>query len=465
MTHVVVVGGGIGGLIAGLRARQLGADVTLIEAREQLGGLASAVHADGLTFDGGPYILLDRVRLAWALNQVGIDLDRMAMTSLDPAYQIDSPRYSGLTVFSDVERTVESIESIDPGMGRNYRRFVSRASAALEQLAPVFLRPHDLVQDVREGAWRVAPWALRSLAQIMRSNQLEGAAADAVRIWTAIAGGDPRRAPGPLALVPALIHRDGAARPVGGIHHLVTHVVDQLERRGVNVIKSSPVTAITHTAAGVTGVRLEGGQEVDADIVISDVGGAAALLDLVDAPVPRSLQLRMAGKLQSPGLIAYMRVTGQPTSEVRFRISDDASTAVACIVSDTGPDSDGTRPQTRTARLVTPLGHDRARALGEQGQRNLLNTMVQDSWWQAGISDVDVVATRLVGDWGRTFRLRDDAMNLVMARRQMLLGRLPHKVKHVPGLFLTGSWTHPGQWISFCSVSGVLAADAALATA
>lgn len=111
------------------------------------------------------------------------------------------------------------------------------------------------------------------------------------------------------------------------------------------------------------------------------------------------------------------------------------------------------------------------------GQRELLDRLLTQTWWRHGGQpgstgagahsplDVEVAAIRLVRDWGRTFRLRDDAMNLSMARRQMLLGRLPHRIKHLPGLFLTGSWTHPGQWISFCSVSGVLTADEALAPA
>jgi phytoene dehydrogenase-like protein len=41
----------------------------------------------------------------------------------------------------------------------------------------------------------------------------------------------------------------------------------------------------------------------------------------------------------------------------------------------------------------------------------------------------------------------------------MRKGRLPHRSPHVKGLYLAGSATHPGQWVSFCAISGVLAAD------
>ena len=75
--HTIVIGGGVGGMVAALRARRHGASVQLVEARDRLGGLASSVAAGGTTFDGGPYILLDQDRLRWALDRVGVDLDTL----------------------------------------------------------------------------------------------------------------------------------------------------------------------------------------------------------------------------------------------------------------------------------------------------------------------------------------------------------------------------------------------------
>jgi len=472
MTRVVVVGGGIGGMVAALRARALGADVTLVEARSELGGLASGLSIDGMTFDGGPYILLDRVRLAWALDQVGIDLGAVPMVELDPAYRMVMNQNSGasrsLTIGSDLDETVASIDAADPGTGEAYRRFANKAAVALEQLAPMLVRPHHVTEPFRTGAWRAAAWAGLSLNQVLRLHGLSGAAAHAVRIWTYIAGGDPQRAPGPLALVPALIHRDGAARPVAGIHSIITLVHEAMQDAGIEIVTRSPVASINHNPSGVTGITTTDGLTIDADVVISDIGGSAALLDLVDARPPLAIRLRMAGPLQSPGVTAYLRVKGQPASEINFQVRaatgpstsrrPAAKQATAFIVAGDTDSGDVARP----ARIIAPLSHQAASDLGEVGQRRLIDSLVDADWWRDDIDSVEVAATRLVSDWGREFRLRDNAMNLVMARRQLLLGRLPHQIRHIPGLFLAGSWTHPGQWISFCSVSGVLAANRAL---
>lgn len=72
---VVVIGAGMGGLTAAIRLAQRGVPVQIIEARAQAGGLAAPVQFEGMSFDAGPYILLDRPGLTWAFSQLGMDLD------------------------------------------------------------------------------------------------------------------------------------------------------------------------------------------------------------------------------------------------------------------------------------------------------------------------------------------------------------------------------------------------------
>lgn len=50
-------------------------------------------------------------------------------------------------------------------------------------------------------------------------------------------------------------------------------------------------------------------------------------------------------------------------------------------------------------------------------------------------------------------------MNPVMTAAFMRAGRIAHRSPYVKGLYLAGGSTHPGQWVSFCAISGVLAAD------
>jgi len=58
MAHVVVVGGGLAGISAGLACAGSGAKVTLLEKRSRLGGLTWSFNHAGLTMDNGQHVFL-----------------------------------------------------------------------------------------------------------------------------------------------------------------------------------------------------------------------------------------------------------------------------------------------------------------------------------------------------------------------------------------------------------------------
>jgi squalene-associated FAD-dependent desaturase len=57
-TRVAVVGGGLAGMAAALVAREAGAEVTLFEKRQRLGGLTWSFERKGLVFDNGQHVFL-----------------------------------------------------------------------------------------------------------------------------------------------------------------------------------------------------------------------------------------------------------------------------------------------------------------------------------------------------------------------------------------------------------------------
>ena len=55
--HVVIVGGGFGGIASALRCRALGLEVTLVERLPHLGGRAQVFERDGFRHDAGPTVI------------------------------------------------------------------------------------------------------------------------------------------------------------------------------------------------------------------------------------------------------------------------------------------------------------------------------------------------------------------------------------------------------------------------
>jgi phytoene dehydrogenase-like protein len=105
------------------------------------------------------------------------------------------------------------------------------------------------------------------------------------------------------------------------------------------------------------------------------------------------------------------------------------------------------------------MRHEVAERLSVEGQRDYLNQLLAESWWQDGIEEFRVLATRVPAEWGAQYNLYRDSMNPVMTAGFMRAGRLAHRSPHARGLYLAGSSTHPGQWVSFCAISGILAAN------
>lgn len=69
--HLTIVGGGLGGLVAGISAREAGLDVTILESRNELGGRARTT-AGAYCANWGPHVVYDDGPLwAW-LDQRGL---------------------------------------------------------------------------------------------------------------------------------------------------------------------------------------------------------------------------------------------------------------------------------------------------------------------------------------------------------------------------------------------------------
>jgi protoporphyrinogen/coproporphyrinogen III oxidase len=71
--QVAVIGGGISGLACAYRLKQLGVQVTLVEAADRVGGLIGTIERDGFLFESGPQSFLCTDVLLELIRQLGIE--------------------------------------------------------------------------------------------------------------------------------------------------------------------------------------------------------------------------------------------------------------------------------------------------------------------------------------------------------------------------------------------------------
>jgi phytoene dehydrogenase-like protein len=464
--RVIVIGAGMGGLTAALRLAQAGIEVQVLEARDQAGGLASGFSQDGFAFDGGPYILLDRPGLDWAFRALDLDLEEhLTLRKIEDVYEVSSGVSADeppVRFLADLEATAAGFERRWPGSGAAYTRFVKHVAGIHERLRPMLhiSRP-GIGALVRAGGLRAAPFLLRSLHSVLESAGLPRPVRDAIAIWTHVAGQDAARAPSPMAFVPALIHSVGSYYPVGGIARIPAVLAGRAAAAGIEIRHGTKVRAVRCEGDRVTGVETVSGEVLAADAVLSDAAGVGTYVELVGATPQRFKRQLEALPLQSPGVSAYLAVRSRGKIEppyLRFRLPSGGALCRALIlpaVVDPGTVRDGFAP----ARLLSPMVHEDAERGGVEAQRAYLEEVLADPWWRASFEEVKVLATRIPAEWGARYHLYRDSMNPVMTASFMRRGRIAHKSPVVRGLYLCGSATHPGQWVSFAAISGILAAD------
>jgi phytoene dehydrogenase-like protein len=464
--RIIVIGAGMGGLTAAIRLARAGVEVQLLEARRAPGGLAAGLELEGLRFDAGPYILLDRPGLEWAFRAVGMELgDHVPLRRIDDIYEVQTPDGSRVRFQSDLEATAAAFERQWPGSAARYVNHVQAMTRIYARLEPLQrAAPSGLGGLIRAGGWRHLWFLLRSLDTVLKKTGLPAPVCAALAIWTHVAGQRVEEAPSPLALVPALLHGVGAYYAVGGIGRIPQALAAAAKEAGAAIDYGVTVMAIRRRDGGRAGAVLtDQGGVLEADAILANSGGIGTYVDLLESPPPALRAELEKLPLQSPGVIAYLAVKPAFSQEdkppyLRFMLPGGQERC-RCLVMPAVLEPEMQREGWHPARLLGPMDHGQAQAVGPNGQQEYLNRILAEPWWREQIRDYRVLGRRTPAQWGAEYHLYRDSMNPVMTARFMRAGRLAHRSSDVRGLYLAGSSTHPGQWVSFCAISGILAAD------
>ncbi|MEU8510325.1 hydroxysqualene dehydroxylase HpnE [Kitasatospora sp. NPDC048722] len=450
----VVVGGGLAGITAALRLAEAGQQVTLVEGRPRLGGLAFSFRRGELTVDNGQHVylrcctayrgLLDRLG-ATRLTHLQERLDVPVLSVTGPA---DAPvrtlgrlRRAGLPVPLHLAGSLARY----PHLGPADRARVVRGALALQRL--------DLADPALDGT-SFGAW-LRRQGQ---NDRTLAALWDLVGVATLNAYADDVS----LALA-AMVFKTGllsdpgasdigvAAVPLGTIHH--DRALAELERAGVTVLLRARAAELK-PGAQQHAVRLEGGELLTAEtVVLAGAQDSAAALLPPDA-IPA--QERLAGFGTSPILNVHVVYDRKVLRRPFFAALDSPVQWVFDRTDHSG-------------LAATPLGREHPGAqylaLSQSAVRDEIDLPVAELRERylpelarllpaaAGAEVVDFFVTR---ERTATF---DPAPGTAALR--------PSAGTRVPGLLLAGSWTATGWPATMEGAvrSGHAAADEALAAA
>ncbi|MCS7310442.1 MAG: phytoene desaturase family protein [Armatimonadetes bacterium] len=286
MAHVVVVGGGVGGLAAAARLAQSGYRVTLLEQRAQLGGRVSELRRDGFRFDTGPTLLM----MLDPLEKLFRDLHRrledyLQPVLLTPSYRVfyaDATRFDSSPCIAHMVR--EIAHKISPAEVPGYLRLMADLSAMLHEVVPAFVRrnyrsPLDLLGG-RQIALLVKHRLLANLYRRIRRYASDPRLQMLFTFQTMYLGLSPLEAPWVYGILTYMESGEGVWFPRGGMYQLVRALERVAQEEGVQIRTGERVEQVLMEGNRAKGVRLASGEEVRADVVVlnTDVPTAYAKL-------------------------------------------------------------------------------------------------------------------------------------------------------------------------------------------
>jgi phytoene desaturase (3,4-didehydrolycopene-forming) len=272
-------GAGVGGISTAARLAKAGFSVTVLEKNDFTGGRCSLLHASGHRFDQGPsLLLLPRLfHQTFAELDTSLEAEGVKLVKCEPNYNIwfgDGGKFELSSDLAVMKREVERWEGRE-GYVR-YLQFLQESHAHYElSVDEVLLKNFTGLGDMLRWSFLKELFNLHPFESIYSRASRYFWSERLRRVFTfgsMYMGMSPFDAPGTYSLLQYTELAEGIWYPIGGFHAVVQALVGICERLGVDVRLSTPVKQILLTADGsrATGVQLESGEVLHADVIVNN---------------------------------------------------------------------------------------------------------------------------------------------------------------------------------------------------
>ncbi|MDR5672393.1 Phytoene dehydrogenase or related enzyme [Halalkaliarchaeum sp. AArc-CO] len=479
---VVVIGGGFGGLSTACYLADAGADVTLLEKNEQLGGRASRLEVDGFEFDMGPswYLMPDVFERFF--GHFGREpSEYYSLSRLDPHYRIFFKDGDRVDLVPDLEENRRLFESYEPGAGEALARYLETSKRNYE------LGMREFVYEDRP---RLRDYVDLEVLRHSRHLSLLGTMQGHVEEYFShpklqqimqytlvFLGGSPHNTPALYNLMSHVDFNMGVYYPDGGIGAVVDGIVELGDELGVAFHTGQPVRKIAGRRGGFA-VRTEADGEFLADLVVSDADYAHTEQELLPPKKRQYPAEYWESRTYAPSAyLVYLGVEGdvEPLAHHTLVLPTDWDDHFEEIFEEPAwPENPAYYlcVPSETDDSVSPDGHSNlfalvpiAPGLEDTPERRAAfrEQLFDDIEANTGVDLRDrivVEETFCVDDFADRYNAyAGSALGLAHTLSQTALLRPNRTSTAVDGLYFTGSYTTPGIGVPMCLISGQLTAE------
>lgn len=286
--HIVIVGGGPGGLCAAMLLSHRGFRVSLFDKNTTVGGRNRALRESGYVFDIGPTFLLMKGVLDEMFELCGRDsADYLDFIRLDPMYRLlfDDRQ---IQIYSDPELMRQELRKVFPDSPAGYNHFLQREGERFRHLYPCITRDYSSVKsflslDLLKALPHLAikDSVFSNLGRYFQEEKMRLIFSFQAKYL----GMSPWQCPALFTMLSYLEHRYGIYHVKGGLNRISSAMATVVEEQGGSIHSGVEVKSLLIDNKVVKGIRLQDGTEVTADEVVVNADFAYAMSELVEPGV------------------------------------------------------------------------------------------------------------------------------------------------------------------------------------
>lgn len=482
--HIVIVGGGPGGLCAGMLLTSRGYKVTVLDKNAEVGGRNRSLKADGFTFDVGPTFLLMKGVLDQMFSLCGKQsTDYLEFIRLDPMYKLYFDDRD-IFVYSDPAKMREALKEAFPEGEADYEAFLEQEEKRFRALYPCITHDYSSLKSFL--SWQtIKALPYLALHKTIFANLGRYFNQEKMRLvfsfQSKYLGMSPWDCPALFTMLSFLEHRYGIYHVKGGLNQISAAMATVIQEQGGTIFTDTAVKSLMIDNQTVTGVKLADETVIRADEVIVNADFAYAMSELVEPTLLKRYSLEKLKKKEysCSTFMLYLgldRVFDLPHHNVVFAeaykenvfdifkhkmLSEEFSFYLqnACVT------DDSLAPKGKsTFYILVPVPNQQG-GIDWQQQRSMMREAVLDAISKRlGVDNIEnhIEYEKIMtpDNWqfdenvfyGATF-------NLSHKINQMLCWRPHNKFEELDCCYLVGGGTHPGSGLPTIFQSAKISAN------
>jgi phytoene desaturase len=296
--HAIVIGAGFGGIASALRLKAKGYKVTLIDRCEQLGGRAQSFERNGFRHDAGPTVITAPFLFDELFELFDEQLsDYITLVPLKPWYRFEYADGEHFDYGGSLEETLAEIRRIEPADCAGYLKLLEHSKRifdvgftelSAQSFDSFWVMLKQIPRLIRLQSYKTV-WQL--VTRYLKNDQLR----QAFSIQPLLVGGNPFDTTSIYGLIHYLERAYGVHFAMGGTNAIIVALENLMIRQGIDIQLGKTVKSLVIEGSSIKGVTLENGENLRADVVVSNADPAYLYRHMVE-PKKQSYMTRFKAK-------------------------------------------------------------------------------------------------------------------------------------------------------------------------